>query len=259
MWETIAIEHLKDESLAIRMGALFELKKQGLEVPADQENIVRILAPFIRNGIENKELLLQPVEDKDRMQPLEDVLIACEITSLFWQQSKVRANLRYLNAPNLLFRNLDLQGTDLRSANLQGADLSDADLQGTDLRSANLQGADLSDADLQETDLRSANLQGADLSDADLQGTDLRSANLQGADLSDADLQDADLRAAYLKGTDLISAKNLIAEQLLRAFMDNKTNLDLELRNDPRIQARIEEVNEIIAEREADGTEETDQ
>ena len=87
----------------------------------------------------------------------------------------------------------DLQGADLRSANLQVADLRCADLQGADLRGAdlqraNLRSADLRGADLQRADLLDANLRGADLQGADLRYANLRSANLQGADLQGADL-----------------------------------------------------------------------
>ncbi len=54
--------------------------------------------------------------------------------------------------------------TDLREANLWGADLREADLREAnlwkaDLREANLWGADLWGADLREADLREANLE----------------------------------------------------------------------------------------------------
>ncbi len=57
------------------------------------------------------------------------------------------------------------------------------------LRDADLQGADLRFADLWDADLQGADLRFADLWDADLQGADLRFADLQGADLRFADLR----------------------------------------------------------------------
>ena len=96
-----AIEHLKDESLAIRMGALFELKKLGVEDTPLQETIVRILTPFIREGIENKNLLLTPKEENGLPRPNDDVFLACEIASLFWEQSLIRVELPYLKAEGL--------------------------------------------------------------------------------------------------------------------------------------------------------------
>lgn len=107
---------------------------------------------------------------------------------------------------------VQLQGASLLFAQLQGADLRGAELRGAHLGHAQLQGADLSRADLRGADLRGAQLQGADLSGAKLQGAGFTYARLQGVDLRGAELQGADLRAelqgaslagAQLRGTDL--------------------------------------------------------
>ena len=103
-------------------------------------------------------------------------------------------------------RSADLGGADLSDAYLGGADLSDAYLRGAYLRGADLGGADLSDAylggaDLNDAYLRGAYLRGADLSDAYLGGADLSDAYLGGADLRGAYLGGADLRGACLGGT----------------------------------------------------------
>ena len=71
----------------------------------------------------------------------------------------------------------NLQGADLRYANLWGADLQDANLRGADMRYANLWGANL----------RGANLRGADLRGADLRGADLRGVDMRGVDMRDAE------------------------------------------------------------------------
>ena len=96
-----------------------------------------------------------------------------------------------------------VKGADLSGANLQGADLRDANLQGVDLIGANLQGAILWDADLQGAELIGANLQGATLWNADLQGAFLKSAKLQGATLEVANLEGAFLTYADLEGANL--------------------------------------------------------
>jgi hypothetical protein len=96
---------------------------------------------------------------------------------------------------------LNLSGRDLREA-----DLTKLDLQETDLRWANLQGASLLNANLQETDLRWASLQGADLRIARLRGADLSWAKLKGADLSEGNLQEANLEGADLQGANLRGA-----------------------------------------------------
>ena len=92
-------------------------------------------------------------------------------------------------------------GANLEGANLRGADLSYANLSG-----ANLRGADLSCANLEGANLRGANLRGANLRGAYLSG-----ANLRGAYLSGAYLSGANLRGAYLSGANLSGEKLAIA------------------------------------------------
>lgn len=70
---------------------------------------------------------------------------------------------------------------DLTRANLQGGNLRDADLQ-----SANLERARMERADLTGADLGSTNLQGARLEQATLAGANLHKANVAGAVLAEA-------------------------------------------------------------------------
>jgi len=133
-----AIEHLQSESLAIRMGALIELKKLGLEDEELQWNIVRILNPHIREGIENAELLLPPIyEDGLLGRPKEDISLSCEIASAF----EYGLFLPGLKATGLDLQEFELNGAVLFGADMQGAGFAYTHLQGTDLRSADLRGA----------------------------------------------------------------------------------------------------------------------
>ena len=82
---------------------------------------------------------------------------------------------------------LDL--SNLRYADLTGADLTGANLRYADLRGSGLRGADLSGANLRYADLTGANLRRCNLRDADLTGADLRRCNLRYAHLDGADLR----------------------------------------------------------------------
>lgn len=139
-------------------------------------------------------------------------------------------DLRFANFFNAVLPRLDLrsrrdgdalvhtqlQGADMRfaqmqqvlldDANLQGALMAGAQLQGGSLPRSGLQGVDLTDAQLQEANLNGAQLQGAWLRRAQAQGADLNEAVLSGADLSGAQLQGAKLRKAQLLGADLSGA-----------------------------------------------------
>jgi hypothetical protein len=73
---------------------------------------------------------------------------------------------------------IDLEGADLRGANLGGYFLRDVNLRRTDLSGTNLSGADLSGAIIREANLMDADLSGADLRWADLSGSSLVQADL---------------------------------------------------------------------------------
>ena len=106
----------------------------------------------------------------------------------------------------------DLEGDNLRDANLSYADLEGANLRGADLRDANLSYANLRGADLIRADLSYANLRGADLIRADLIRANLSYADLRGANLSYANLRDANLSYADLRGADLRDADLIRAD-----------------------------------------------
>ncbi|MBD2774239.1 pentapeptide repeat-containing protein [Iningainema tapete] len=81
-------------------------------------------------------------------------------------------------------------------------DFSRAELGNADLQGVNLRGADLSYADLSEANLKNANLRGADLSYTDLSQANLSDADLRGALLISANLRQASVRGANLEKAD---------------------------------------------------------
>lgn len=90
----------------------------------------------------------------------------------------------------------------LRSARLEGRDLSGFDLHDAYLRRAHLKGARLDGCKLREANLSGADLEGASMVKAEMAGANLRAAKMRGADLSEADL-----KSAILVSTDLSHAK----------------------------------------------------
>lgn len=111
---------------------------------------------------------------------------------------------------------IDLNGADLREANLNGADLNGADLRWASLFAANLSRANLRESIFNSANLGAANLMYADLrgayfwytqlSFADFSGADLRGVNLRGVNLSQANLSQANLSEVDLRGVDLSQA-----------------------------------------------------
>ena len=131
----------------------------------------------------------------------------------------------------------NLQGADLRKADLRRANLEGADLEGAKLRKANLEGAKLEVANLREADLERANLEGADLWGAKLRRANLEGANLEVANfeeailevanLTEARLEEANLWRADLKNADLEGA-NLEGANLREADLNGANLTDVE-------------------------------
>ncbi|MGH1352173.1 MAG: pentapeptide repeat-containing protein [Methyloligellaceae bacterium] len=155
---------------------------------------------------------------------------------------------------------LNLEGADLRNAELQRAIFSHGSFLGANMKHAKLQGAVLDAAQLQGVDFTGANLSGARLAHADLTGAIFTGANLQGANLEKTklygvELKDAKLTAAYfrkamvwhvkaltlgqLELTDLRELKIAPAEDyygeynILRQIEDNETRRQVQARISP--------------------------
>jgi uncharacterized protein YjbI with pentapeptide repeats len=96
------------------------------------------------------------------------------------------------------FSRASLNQCDLQGVNLRGADLSYAELTEANLQTANLRGTDLSYADLEQ----------ANLEDTDLRGALLIGTNLRQTDLSKTQLHDADYDATtqFPRGFDPVGA-----------------------------------------------------
>jgi uncharacterized protein YjbI with pentapeptide repeats len=145
------------------------------------------------------------------------------------QESDLKPNDRH--ALLIKIKGLDLQGrdlrfadlsqtklwrADLRQATLQRVNLSDAQmqeikgngvwLQDAKLKRAQMQGADLRGAEMQSAVLVGVRMQGADFSGAEMRGVVLVGARMQGAVLSGAGMQGADLRGAEMQGADFTGA-----------------------------------------------------
>ncbi len=132
-----------------------------------------------------------------------------------------------------------LYWSDLKLAQLQGANLRSSVLRRANLLAANLEGANLSEADLGGSNLElsncrqaifwGTNLQGANLSRADFQRATFMSADFRGAiffgsDFRNARLQDCELQGVRLSGAfhgALFIRANLQGADFRHAIFDN--------------------------------------
>lgn len=196
---TKAIEHLgHKKSIAIRTGALYELKRLAQDSEKDRENVLEIINRFVIEKWEEEKL-----SEPGKTVP-SDVATAKEIMALLLRTEKIDHEKLNLSGAHLEGENLE--GASLDGAHLEGADLVGAHLNGAHLAEAHLDGAHLDGAHLNGVYLSLAHLDGAHLLGAHLNGAHLDGANLNGADLSGAHLFRANLFRAHLDGAHLAEA-----------------------------------------------------
>ena len=182
-----AIEHLGRDNASVRLGGAYELFHLAQDTKDLRQTVLDILCAHIRRTTGEAEY-----RKTYKSQPSEE--IQSLLTLLFVQEHGVFKGLH-----------INLQGSWLNGANLQGARLRKAHLAGaylcrTVLGWAHLQGAILMGAYLQEAILGSAHMQGSFLLGANMQAASLDSAQMQGSILYKTELQGASLKDAKLQG-----------------------------------------------------------
>jgi len=130
--------------------------------------------------------------------------------------SSIDLSHRVLEKANL--NGFDLRFADLRDTIFNGSDLSGANLVGTDFSGgAALRNVNFVGANLRYVNFINANLTNADLSGANLNGANLSYANLHNANLEGATTQNTQFTDALLSGVKLEwSSHALISEILLQ-------------------------------------------
>ena len=219
-----AIEHLGNDSLDVRLGAIYALERIARDSRQDHWPVMEILTAYVREHApwHSPPEDQQPAAADQRPAPPPDPgsgdddeppRLATDIQAVLTILGRRQANY---DPPG---QRLDLRNTDLRRA-----DLSKANLQGALLTWSSLQRATLMEARLQGAELSWANLQPSNLMKAQLQGSYLIGANLQQALLFEATLEEA-----WLVGADLRKAIGLVSQQLKDAFGDVHTKLPPEI------------------------------
>jgi len=247
---TKAIAQLGDKNITVRIGGIYALEQVAKISKDEHWPIMEILTAYLRKNCP-RLLREAPLEAAEAPRPrryaadIEAVLTVLkrrtlghekkgECTSL-WPVESNQANSKEegeclnLRSTNLNYANLqnfDLQRAHFASAHLRKTYFSDANLQKANFYGAKLEGATLYRAQLQEAILWRADLRGANLSGATLTNADLREAFLQNADLTRANFSGAKLEGANLQGAVLKGALKLDPEQLVKVETLYEADLD---------------------------------
>ena len=204
-----AIEHLGHDKESVRLGGAYELFHLARDTKDLRQTVLDILCAHIRRMTDEEG----NYRAKHWSKPSEEVQSLLNL--LFVQNHDVFGDFH-----------VDLQGTWLKGANLQGARLDKADLTeaylcgvalvGANLREANmtkvhLQKADLTKAQMQKAILRRTRMQGACLNRVRLHETQLYGTQMQGAKLVAARMEGAFLLHTEMQGADLYGARLQLA------------------------------------------------
>lgn len=243
-----AVDDRGNKRLEVRLGGIYALERIARDSPRDYWPIMEILTAYVRQNAPWREG--ESYADK-----LADLSAGHRDLHGHGPGPDVQAVLTVLGRrphadAEREHQRLDLSFTDLRRAELIGANFDRTDFTGacldqaallrsrfrhavfrwTSLRNARLDGADLHHAHLIHAQMDGAVLWGADMRRAVTLGAHLQGAELMGADLRGAEVWDAELRSALLcgadlRGTDLHMARGLGDANLARAKLDRRTKL----------------------------------
>lgn len=192
------------KNLAIRLGGIYALERLAKDDKPSHPAVMEVLTTFVRQHsawVEGRETA--EANQPDIRPDTQTILTVIG-----------RREMTYNNGES---QRLNLSGTDLRWAILNGAKFD-----GVDFASAHLDNAELKAAELRGAILFNAHLTEAMLEDAQLQHADLRGAVLQGAKVARVNFSGADLR-----GADLTNVEGLTQQQLDSAKTDQYTQTDL--------------------------------
>jgi Pentapeptide repeats (8 copies) len=193
----IAIEQLENNSIETSLVVIPDLQQIAQDYPQYHWLIMDTLTTFVRV---NSPYMLQGIMSNPSAKVSTDIQVA--LTVIASRDVKKDPKDEQLNLSHTDMRGANLNGANLQQTNLYLSNLSEANLSG-----ANLEGAILSAANLEGANLSGANLEGAILSAANLEGANLSRANLNRANLYLARLHRANLDDAILNGANLREAK----------------------------------------------------
>jgi uncharacterized protein YjbI with pentapeptide repeats len=224
---TRSIEQLGNNEETIRIGGIYALERIAKDSPRDGWTIMEVLSSFVRGkqNIKGQDLDQLSAIRTDAQAAL--TAIARRKINLENDQQYLDMSLTNLREANLVGANLDrvkINSSSLIKADLRDANLNCANLNHTDLNSANLTRAQLDRANLIQANLSNTNLSSANLNEANLNKANLSDAILDGATLTNASLGNTNLSGAILIGANLrgatLSKANLTKADLSGADLD---------------------------------------
>ena len=166
------IEMLGSPELFVRLGGIYALRTLMKEDPQEFHiSAVELICAFLRNSIE-ADAVTKGSSIRQDIQTALEVLVGRGESEVALEKARGFS--------------LDLRSANLECAELSGINLSGGNLGGTKLSYSNINDANLSNAMLEEADLSRANCRNSDFRKASLAGANLRHVSVDRSDFSGA-------------------------------------------------------------------------
>jgi len=229
-------------NIEVRIGAILSLERIAQDSTIndkgrDHVRVMEILCAYVRENAPASEASAFPFPQEYKQESLEakrtppwaaitnefklrsDVQLALSVIGRRTpEQMNIEAN-HPMNSGNGY--RLDLSHTNLRYADLEYKNFSNASFFRSQMQVAFCRGADLSGSNFRYTQLTAAQAQKANLSKANLELADLSHAELTDAVLSDCTMSDTHFVRTNLKGAELWFCKNKNNEMRRAFFMES--------------------------------------
>lgn len=200
-----AIEQLGNDKLEIRLGAISTLEIIANKSDEFYWQIMELLTAYIReNSTIKKDVDIDSIEYFN--QPPEETKVREDIQAILTVIGERRYSYKADEDKRLNLEGTNLRKANLDDANLNGVNFTKANLEGASLRNAKLKEAVFKGANLRNTSLVKAHLENAEMLGAYLELAQLNHAHLEGAVLGGVRLNSANMREAHLEGAVLIAA-----------------------------------------------------
>ncbi|MBR8641738.1 pentapeptide repeat-containing protein [Streptomyces tuirus] len=216
----------------------------------DHNTVVEVLSAFIREHARKEDAVVNGAEGEGggdgggrRERLVGDLQAAMEVLGRRpdRQELEDEGGLERVNLTKVDLRGVELychtlKHVDMRDARLDGAQFYMVDFFGAQLQDSCFNGADFCWADLSVCDLSGSDLRNTRLHGAKIKHSTLRRVDFSGADMSEVLLENSDLTEANLEAVNFLSI-----DQVLMARIFRSTKLPVEMCQDARVEARIEE------------------
>ncbi|WP_280429722.1 pentapeptide repeat-containing protein [Nocardia brasiliensis] len=187
-----AVTQLGNESMDVRLGAIYQLERLTIDSPRDRSVIFETISAYIRtHAARTPDCRPEQVQEASQKKPPEDVQSALTVIGRRDSSGSERINLS----------RTCLVGANLHYANLAGLQVDDADLSFADLSNSVLRNGWFHRSSLDHAALSGTDLTGIRSVKTSFVSANFLQANLSWAEFYNANFDNADFSGAYLSKT----------------------------------------------------------